>query len=530
MGHTRPRPGTIDDMSKCARLLAAPMGVALAAVLTVGCAGGSVEPGRAESADPGATGPVPAGLESFYSQSLRWEDCTEYETDSSLPQEAECAYVQVPLDYANPGGATAQIAISRVRASGQRIGSLLVNPGGPGASGLAMASIAEDTTIGERFDVIGFDPRGIGASQPQVRCFTDKEMDAERANNDVDRSPEGVAQSEDRYRDYADKCADRVGTDVLAHLGTYEVVRDMDIIRAVVGDAALNYLGYSYGTRLGTIYAETFPDNVRAMVLDGALDPQQDPVDEVVAQAASFQVAFDAFVADCVTYADCPLGTDRAAAVARFRELVDPLVDTPAATTDPRGLSYRDAITGVQQALYSQQLWGPLRGGLSSLADGTGDSLLRLADLYEGRADDGTYSNLNDAFISIRCVDDPPVTDPAIAGELDMRYRQAAPFLDDGRGTGAAARDVCAFWAVPATGEPHEISAPGLPTVVVVSTTEDPATPYQAGVDLAAQLGAALVTYRGNQHTVVLDGQACVDDAIVDYFVDLTVPAQGLTC
>ncbi len=491
-----------------------------------------MDPGRAEPAEPVATGPVPEGLDEFYAQKLEWEDCGPYETEteSELDDALECARVSVPLDYANPDGETAEIAVSRMRASGAPLGSLLINPGGPGASGLAMAGIAQNTEIGERFDVVGFDPRGVGASTPQVRCLTDAEIDADRTEDDVDRTPEGVARAEERNRDYADTCAERAGVDLLAHVGTREVVRDMDVIRSVLGDEELNYLGFSYGTRLGSTYAETFPANVRAMVLDGALDPEQDPVEEVIAQAAGFQVAFDAFVADCVTSAECPLGTDPAQAVARFRALVDPLIGNPAATTDPRGLSYRDAITGVQQGLYTQNLWGPLRGGLSSLADGTGDSLLMLADLYEGRADDGTYSNLGDAFTAIRCMDDPPVTDPAVAGESDMRYRQAAPFLDDGRGTGLAPRDVCAFWPAPATGEPHTISAPGVPPIVVVSTTEDPATPYQAGVDLAAQLGGSLVTYRGNQHTVVLDGVGCVDDAITDYLVDLTVPADGLTC
>lgn len=307
----------------------------------------------------------------------------------------------------------------------------------------------------------------------------------------------------------------------------------MDVIRSVLGDPQLNYLGFSYGTRIGTAYAETFPGNVRAMVLDGALDPEQDPVEEVVLQGAGFQQAFDGFAVDCARSADCPLGSDPSRVDARFRALVDPLVDRPAATTDPRGLSYGDAITGVQQALYSPSLWRPLRAGLKELSAGRGDELLLLADMYEGRLDDGSYSNLEDAFNAVRCVDDPPVTDRAIEGEADTRYRQAAPFLDDGRGTGNAPLDACAFWPVPNTGAPHTIDAAalqGLPTVVVVSTTEDPATPYQAGVNLAKQLGGALITYRGTQHTAVFDGVACVDDPVSAYFVDRTVPDPDLTC
>ncbi|NLG55939.1 MAG: alpha/beta hydrolase [Rhodococcus sp.] len=515
-------------MWKRARMASASASLALAAVIVAGCGGGTVTDGQATPTGDG--GPIPEGLDRFYTQSLTWGSCEDYETDGPLSGDMECAHVQVPLNYSEPDGATAQIAISRVQAAKQSLGSLLVNPGGPGASGLAMASIAENTGIGDRFDVVGFDPRGVGASTPQIRCLTDKEIDEDRARNDVDRTPEGIANAEADNQHFADTCAERVGVDVLAHVGTYEVVRDMDVIRAVLGDEKLNFLGYSYGSRLGTIYAETFPTNIRAMVLDGALDPQQDPVEEVIAQAEAFQLAFDAFVADCTSLPDCPLGSDPAQAVDRFRDLVDPLIDTPAETTDPRGLGYRDAITGVQQALYSQQLWGVLRGGLTSLTNGTGDSLLMLADIYEGRNEEGKYTNIGDAFIAIRCVDDPPVDDPAIAGEAEMRYREVAPFLDDGRGTGQAPRDVCAFWPVPPTGEPHEVSAPGVPPIVVVSTTEDPATPYQAGVDLAAGLGGTLVTYRGNQHTVVLDGNSCVDDAITAYFVDLTAPEPGLTC
>ncbi len=520
-------------------LLAAAIGTV--AVLAVGCsAGTSGDGGRKVTGTPVAAeavagaGVVPAGLESFYKQQIEWGSCDSYGTGGEmLDPTLECAMVTVPLDYADPGGDTAEIAISRSPATGARLGSLLVNPGGPGASGLSTASVADGTELARRFDLIGFDPRGVGASTPQVRCQTPQEADAERREADVDMSPQGIAASEQKNRTYAARCAERSGLPLLEHVGTREVVRDMDVIRSVLGDAKLNYLGFSYGTRLGTAYAETFPANVRAMVLDGALDPEQDPVEEVVLQGAGFQQTFDAFATECAKSPDCPLGNDPAAANGRFRALVDPLLTHPAATTDPRGLSYDDATTGVQQALYSPSLWSSLRGGLAQLTQGRGDTLLLLADRYEGRGDDGSYSNINDAFNAIRCVDDPPLTDRAVAGEADVRYRQAAPFLDDGRGTGNAPLDACAFWPVPNTGAPHTVDPSvlaGLPTLVVVSTTEDPATPYQAGVDLAKQLGASLITYRGAQHTATFDGVACVDDPVTAYFVDLTTPAPDLTC
>lgn len=508
-----------------------------AAVLTIaGCSStgtteGAPEPEAAQVASTPGAGTVPAGLEKFYTQELGWESCEDYDTDESgLSSSIECAKVTVPLDYDAPDAATAEIAISRSQATGDKIGSILFNPGGPGSSGLYLATQAEDTAIAERFDRIGFDPRGIGASTPAVRCLTTEETDLERRDPDVDVSPDGIARTEDEHREYAAKCAQRNGTGVLEHVGTREVAQDMDVIRSVLGDEKLTYVGYSYGTRIGTAYAEAFPGNVRAMVLDGALDPEQGPVDEAVEQGAAFQGAFDAFAADCAQSDACPLGADPAEVNTRFRALVDPLIDTPAATTDPRGLSYDDALTGTQQALYSQSLWRVLKVGLTELSEGRGDTLLRLADLYSGKLDDGSYSNLDDAFNAIRCVDDPPTTDRAEAGEADRRYREAAPFLDDGRATGNAPLDLCAFWPVPNTGNPHSISVTGIPKLVVVSTTFDPATPYQAGVDLARQLGGDLVTFDGTQHTVAFSGESCIDEPLTDYLVDLVSPGNDVVC
>ncbi|WP_167678282.1 alpha/beta hydrolase [Rhodococcus sp. B10] len=509
--------------------------VAVAVLGVQGCAQpestvGTPEAEPAEAWAPGA-GVIPPGLEQFYTQTLGWESCDSYDTDESLiGTDLECAKVTVPLDYADPTGATADVAISRARATGDKIGSILFNPGGPGASGLYLATQAEGSAVSERFDRIGFDPRGIGASTPAVRCLTTEETDEQRSENDVDMSPEGIAETEDDHRDYAAKCAERTGADVLEHVGTQEVVRDMDVIRSVLGDDKLTYVGFSYGTRIGSTYAETFPTNVRAMVLDGALDPEQSPVDEAVEQGAAFQKAFDGFAASCAEASNCALGSDPMEANRTFRELVDPLLATPAETTDPRGLGYNDALTGVQQALYSESLWRVLRVGLAELQEGRGDTLLRLADTYSGRLEDGSYSNLDDAFNAIRCVDDPPVTDRAEASEADRRYREAAPFLDDGRGTGQAPLDLCAFWPVKNTSTPHTVSAPGVPKLVVVSTTFDPATPYQAGVELAAQLGADLVTYQGTQHTVAFSGVPCIDDPLIDYLVDLVPPGNDLVC
>lgn len=500
----------------------------LVVVLAVVAAGCAAEGENAGEPMP----PAPSGLEKFYEQAPAWGNCVGFGgPDDRFPPNAECVKITVPVDYSRPDGPLAQIALTRIPASGQKIGSLLLNPGGPGVSGLAMAGLANRTELSERFDRVGFDPRGVGASTPSITCLTPQEADSERAEAPLDNTPEGIAAAEAENREYADRCVARTGPDLLAHVGTREVVQDLDVIRAVLGDPKLTYLGYSYGTKIGSLYAERYPDRVRALVLDGAVDSSQDPVQESLRQAAGFQTAFDAYAAACAQEADCPLGTDPARAVERFRALVDPLWDKPATTDDPRGLSYNDAVTGVTQSLYTDATWPVLTLGLTELRSGRGDTLLQQADMYDGRRPDGSYANTQDAFNAIRCVDDPRVTDPAVAARQDAEYRRAAPFLDDGRGTGAAPLELCASWPVPNTSEPHRIDVDGVPKIVVVSTTDDPATPYQAGVDLAAQLDAALITFEGTRHTAALvAGNRCLDTAVIAYLVHLTVPEPGLTC
>lgn len=246
---------------------------------------------------------------------------------------------------------------------------------------------------------------------------------------------------------------------------------------------------------------------------------------------AGFQEAFDNYASDCAKSAGCPLGTDPARFVERYHELVNPLVQRPGLTSDPRGLSYQDAITGTVNALYTQRFWKFLTSGLLGLQRGTdaGDLLL-LADEYQGRGESGHYTNQQDAFTAIGCVDAAYPSDVATWAEVDRRIREVAPFLSYGAFTGFAPRDVCTMWPVPPTSTPHPASSPGPGKVVVVSTTRDPATPYQAGVDLARQMDARLITFDGTQHTVVFSGDACVDTAVVDFFVGSVLPPEGLRC
>jgi pimeloyl-ACP methyl ester carboxylesterase len=467
-----------------------------------------------------AVGPVPAPeLQKFYAQELTWTGCAPF----------ECAYLEVPLDYSKPDGETARLALLRQKAGqpSQRIGSLVVNPGGPGGTGTdfaaGLATQVENTVVGQRFDIVGFDPRGVGNSEPAIECLTPRDMYATLSDEVVDNSPAGLEQQEADARDYAAKCAQRSGTDLLANVGARDVARDMDILRSALGDPQLTYLGISYGTRLGYTYAEQFPGNVRALVLDGAMDPNQSHADWRVAQAAAFQQAFDTFAAWCATQQPCPLGNDPKVATDNFKKLVLPLVDAPLPLPDGRTLTWGDTVIGTHGALYKPAGWEPLRQALLGLADGNGEGLMQLADAYSSGAS-------GDANTAILCVEDKPLTDPVAALQHSERLIAAAPFMyDDGRGP-SAARDVCAFWPVPPTMEAHQPNVAGLPQTLVVSTTGDPATPYQDGVDLATALGATLLTVHGTQHGASLMGDQCVDDVVTRYLTDLELPPDGAQC
>lgn len=515
-------------MSRLRPLSSALVSFGLLAAQSVGgpaVAGATPEPGAGQTAAPRPSAATPQ----------TWGSCGQFATDTPGVPTAQCTTVPVPVDYDNPGAGQARLAVIRVPATGQRIGSLLVNPGGPGGSAVDMvANMAADldgTPIRRNFDLVGFDPRGVGHSTPALRCRSDAEFDAYRREPMVDYSAAGVTHIEQLYQQLAQQCMSRMGPGFLANAGTASVARDMDMVRQTLGDDQINYLGYSYGTELGTAYLEKFGSHVRAMVLDGAIDPTVGPVDQNVAQMAGFQTAFNDYAADCARSAGCPLGTDPAQFVNRYHALVDPLVTKPGRTSDPRGLSYADATTGTINALYTPAHWKYLTSGLLGLQRGTdaGDLLL-LADDYEGRDRGGHYTNDQDAFNAIRCVDAPAPKDQASWVSADQRIRQAAPFLSYGQFTGNAPRDLCALWPVPATSTPH-IPAPAAPgKVVVVSTTHDPATPYQAGVNLARELGGPLITYDGTQHTAVFNGDQCVDAAVMRYLVAGTLPPPAYRC
>lgn len=526
-----------------------------ASVTSTGDDGGHqiTEPG-APATETGSDDPqtpttgAPAGLERFYGQRLDWGSCASYATSdadvSAYSNPAlKCARLTVPMDYAQPDGATITLAVVRQQATGDRIGSVVFNPGGPGASGVSIvATIAQygvDPRLAQRFDFVGFDPRGVGASTPSIACQTDAQQDANRNANWPGFMPTRDAAEVDAANEYSKKfiadCVDTIskegvdGTAFLAQLGTTNVAKDLDVLRAVLGDEQLTYVGWSYGTSIGTQYAEQFPGNVRAMILDGAVDPAVDSAEDSLEQTAAFQGAFENFAQWCAPRQHCPW-TDAKDATARFQDLAQPLMDTPLPLTDGRRLDFIDAVIGVADALYSDSSWETLLAALDDFVHGSGDALMDLADEYNDRDSSGHYSRMLESFTAIRCMDSDRITDPAAQLELNKKLAAASPFQDNGQPP-AAVFDVCAFWPVPPTMLPHVPDPKGLAPVLVVSTTGDPATPYQSGVNLAGYLGGRLLTIEGTRHTgYMLSGITCADDIGDDYLINLTLPDEGARC
>lgn len=495
--------------------------------------GAPAPPGAATTA---ATAPAPE-LAAFHDQQITWQPCDSFATSAAdravyANDRFDCARVEVPLDYADPDGPRGQVALLRAKARGEKIGSLLVNPGGPGGSGASFVAslgpVWDNAPVGERFDVVGFDPRGVGASTPRVDCFTDAE---------TDRGVPPAAYLFDvpdaeRARDIAARCTEATGgVEKLTSVGSSNVVRDMDVLRAALGDEKLTYLGYSYGSELGAMYAQAFPQNLRAMVIDGAVDPEKSEPQFRLTQFEAWQKAFDDIAAACATEPDCPLGTDPARATEVFQDLTRPLLDRPAPTAAGRGLTYADMTQAVYSSLFSPAQRPQILQGLRELAAGRGDTLLALRDSSLGRGPDGHYGGSThiDANLATRCMDNP--RSPAEQTELRDQARRAAPFLDPGR-PGGPTHYECEEWPEPPSRPTPWLTDPaGVPPTLVVSLTDDPGTPYQGGVTLARRLGSSLLTVDAAQHGIALfGGNACVDTAVTDHLVDLATPPQDTHC
>jgi pimeloyl-ACP methyl ester carboxylesterase len=505
----------------------------VAATLSLSACGGGTD-------EPPGPGGVPEGLERFYSQKLTFGPCASYATTSAdtktfADKAFECARIEVPLDYTKPEGRTAQVALLRAPAKGEpdkHVGSLLLNPGGPGFSGMSHAPLVSNALgehpIAQQFDLVGFDPRGVGASTPTLDCFTDAEREAEVIASTLNSGAKDY--SEEETRQLYKKCAERSGgEDVLAHVGTRDVARDMDVLRAVLGDAKLSFLGASYGTRLGAIYAETFPQNVRALVLDAAMDPTTGTAARRLVSFGGFGRAFDNMAAFCAKDPNCPLGTDPTQATAVFQQLLQPLIDYPITTADGRKLTYTAALTGVVMPLYSEAGWPGIIQGIAELKAGSGRTLMIYRDIAEQRSVDGSYGNANEATLAIECLDEERHT-PEQESAMKREVFKVAPFMETGRPINA--RNVCEQWPVkPTLGFPYAQNIEGLPETLVVSVTRDPATPHEGGISLANSLGASLLTVEGEQHGVALiGGNACVNDIVADYLINLKTPTADQRC
>lgn len=463
----------------------------------------------------------PEGFEDFYGQSLAWEDCSGG---------WECATARAPLSWQDPGAGEIELSVKRLPASGERIGSLLTNPGGPGASGVEfVGSLAP--MVGERvkdaYDLVGFDPRGVGSSTAVV-CLDDQAKD-ESLSRDFGTDEAGLEDLVEDRRAWADACAQNTG-DLLGHVDTQSAARDMDMLRAVLGDEKLAYLGYSYGTQLGATYAGLFPEKVGRLVLDGAIDTSLDADAIAEQQAVGFENALRAYVEDCQAGAECPLRGDADDGMRQIRALLDAAQDNPLPTTSDRRVTQTLAFYGVALALYNDVNWPLLTQALAeAFDDGTGTMLLFLADYYNDRNADGTFSsNSSEAFRAVNCLDARQDDDPdAMQAQLE-RLEEAAPTMGSFFAFGGL---TCEGWAYPVVAQEFDLHAEGAEPIVVIGTTNDPATPYVWAEGLAATLDSGvLVSWEGEGHTAYGRANDCLADAVDAYLVDGTVPDDGLRC
>jgi len=474
------------------------------------------------SAAASTIGDVPADLAGFYSQPVTWTSCSGG---------FQCTTVEVPMDYAKPKGATVRLAVTRLPASGKRLGAMLINPGGPGASGVDMAKTSAKSYFSDKlrsaYDIVGFDPRGVQRSAP-VKCLNDAQMDAARQQDfDMDTDA-GFARAETATKDQTALCVKNTGP-VLSHVDTVSSARDMDILRAVVGDPKLNYMGFSYGTKLGATYAGLFPNRVGKFSLDGALDPTLS-IDQIsMGQAVGFENALRAWAKNCLAGTDCPVSGTVDDAMGQIRELQAVYEKTPQQTHEGRVVTGTEFTNALAFAMYSTDLWDPLSAALKQAFAGDATAMLTLADYSADRGTDGKYnSNTASAFTAINCLDYQMNSNTAYMRQDAKELEKASPTFGK---LLAYSGLTCKYWPFPATGKADAVHAPGAGPILVIGTTGDPATPYAWAQSLAKQLDSGvLVTWKGNGHTAYGRSNACLTSTVDNYFVDGKVPAAGTTC
>jgi pimeloyl-ACP methyl ester carboxylesterase len=478
---------------------------AASALLAAGCSGG-------DTSDDGKGG-------------LSWGRCKATADGPAPSSEWQCATLEVPLDWSKPDGETIGLGLIRAKArGGDRVGSLLFNFGGPGASGVSMMPSYAPTVsrLRERYDLVSWDPRGVGASEG-VRCRADQEIQAAES---VDVTPDTPAEEKAYLADAADfgrGCEKNAGK-LLAHVSTADSARDMDRIREVLGDARMHYFGISYGTELGGTYAHLFPEKVGRMTLDAVVDPGADTVGHAENQARGFQRALDNYLAS--TGQDPQEGSREIAALLRRID------DRPlSAGTPERKLTQSLAVTGIILPLYDKDSWPTLTSALAAARKGDGSELLALADGYNERDPSGRYGTTTHSQRVISCLDDRQRPTAAGTRKLLPRFEKISPVF----GTFLAwdTAGWCHDWPVPGQHDTPEVGAPGAAPVLVVGNTGDPATPYEGARRMADELGegvGVMLTWRGEGHGAYGSGSDCVDSTVEAYLLDGSVPKDGKVC
>ncbi|GAA1843690.1 alpha/beta hydrolase [Agromyces salentinus] len=495
---------------------------AATALVLSACVPTILQPSTSESTPTGET--VDAALEPFYGQTLSWEGCGD-----SL----DCATATAPLDWDDPSAGEIDLALVRHRATGERLGSLLVNPGGPGGSGYDFVADSLDYAVGEplqqHYDVVGFDPRGVGRSSA-VACYQPAEMDeflfgiveGERG------SDEWIQNTLQVKTEFGAACGDGTG-ELLGEVDTKSAARDLDMLRAALGDDELTYLGYSYGTFLGATYAGLFPDKVGRLVLDGAIDPAAGEADVSREQAKGFESALRAYLDDCLAGTECPFSGTVDDSMDEISRLLASVDASPMRGSDGREVGADTLVTAIVYPLYSAESWPYLSDMFEAVMLGDADAALSFADGYYGRNEDGSYNdNSTESFLAINCLDYTYQSDVAVMREKAASIAEAAPVIGPYFSYGDLG---CMDWPATSTAERAPIRAEGAAPILVIGTTNDPATPYTWAVALADQLDSGvLLSYEGEGHTAYNKSNECVDGAVEAYFVDGTVPDDGTTC
>ncbi len=517
---------------KKALAIIAVFALAMSAFVAVGLAlqGGASQTPRVRATPSPTTPPPPTvtqppepALAELYSQRIDWSPC-------ATNADHDCGTLTVPIDYAEPEGETFELALLRVPASGARVGSLVVNPGGPGAPGTSYAAAAGRVfrePLLQAFDIVGFDPRGTGRSAP-IDCLSDAELDAHLSGDPTPDDAAERAAYKESVLSYGAKCVARSGP-VLGHVTTIEAARDLDVLRSALGEKTLTYLGASYGTKLGATYAELFPEKVGRLVLDGAVDVSLDSTTMALDQAAGFETALRAYAQNCLDSTDnCFLGDSVDEGLATITDLLASIEEEPLPAGE-RELTVGNAFYGIVTPLYNRDYWFLLSTALTSALEGKGSALMQLADAYASRNPDGSYAdNSTEANYAINCLDDPTSVPFAKVPSLFPAFEEASPTF--GR-IFAWAMTGCRGIEVTSSEEPLDIRGEGAAPILVLGTTRDPATPMKWAEALSAQLESGVLVERdGDGHTAYNSGNGCIDTIVEDYLIDGEVPADPTTC